>query len=62
MRVLLSDESKCVRVYVLTFVPADFYISKEANLDNLPEQSQDQVGFPSHQIMGVNAHHHTADC
>lgn len=51
----------CVCVCALTFVLADLYISKEANLDNLPEQTQDQMGFPSHQIMGVDAHHHTAD-
>lgn len=51
----------CECTCALTFVPADFYISKEANLDNLPEQSQDQMRLPSHQIMGVNAHHHAAD-
>lgn len=61
---LLSDESgeSVDSVFQLTFVPADFYISKEANFDNLPEQSQDQVGFSSHQIRGINIHHHTADC
>lgn len=60
---LLSDESEesVDSVFQLTFVPADFYISKEANFDNLPEQSQDQVGFSSHQIRGINIHHHTAD-
>lgn len=46
----------------LTFVPADFYISKQANLDDLPVQAQDQVGFPSHQIVSVNAHDRAADC
>lgn len=51
----------CVCVRMLTFVPADFYISKQANFDNLPEQSQNQMGFPSHQVMGVNAHHRAAD-
>lgn len=53
----------CVHVNacVLTFVLAELYISKEADLDNLPEQSQDQMGFPSHQLMGVDAHHCAAD-
>lgn len=42
-------------------IPADGDISKEADLDDLPQQAQDQMGFPSHQIMGVDAHHRTAD-
>lgn len=46
---------------MLTFVPADLYISKESDLDDLPEQPQDQVRFPRHHVVGVHAHHRAPD-
>lgn len=46
---------------MLTFVPADLYISKQADLDDLPEEAQHQVGLPGHEIVGVDAHHRAAD-
>lgn len=45
----------------LTFILAEFYISEEADLDDLPEQSQDQVGCPGPQIMGINVDDSAAD-
>lgn len=46
---------------MLTFVPAELYISKQTNFDDLPEEAQHQVGLPGHEIMGVDAHHRAAD-
>lgn len=57
----LESEGWNQKVLMQTFVPADLYVSKQADLDDLPEQAQDQVGLPGHEIMGVDAHHHTAD-
>lgn len=44
-----------------TFVSADLYVSKQADLDDLPEEAQDQVRLPGYEIMGVDAHHRAAD-
>lgn len=57
----IAKKNKCECLCALTFVPADFYISKQADLNNLPEQSQDQMGFSSHQVMGINVDHRAAD-
>lgn len=49
-------------VSILTFVPADLYVSKEPDLDDLPEQPQDQVRLPRHHVVGIHAHHCAPDC
>lgn len=59
----LSGEKRGAKseALMLTFVPAELYISKQADLDDLPEEAQHQVGLPGHEIMGIDAHHRAAD-
>ena len=45
---------------MLTLIPADLDVGQQAGLDDLPEEPQNQVGFPSHQVAGVNVHHRAA--
>ena len=51
----------CICVVMLTLVPADLNVGQQAGLNDLPEEPKDQVGFPSHQVAGVDVHHRAAD-
>lgn len=50
-----------VRVFVRTFIAAQLYVSKQSNLDNLPEESKHQVRFSLPQILGSDIDNLAAD-
>ena len=56
-RLAREQALKCER----TFVPAEFDVGKQADLDDLPEQAQHQVGFALLQVQSSDVHHMTPD-
>ena len=44
-----------------TFVPAELDVGEQADLDDLPEQTQNQVGFALLQVQSSDVHHVTSD-
>ena len=44
-----------------TFVPADLNVSKQPDLDNLPQETQDQVLPALLQVLSSDVHHVAAD-
>lgn len=59
--VLDPQTSLAVRVFVRTFIAAQLYVSKQSNLDNLPEESKHQVRFSLPQILGSDIDNLAAD-
>ena len=44
-----------------TFVPAEFDVGEQPDLDDLPQQTQDQVLPALLQVLGSDVHHMAAD-
>lgn len=44
-----------------TFISAELDVGKEANLDDLPQEAQHQMGLPFFQVQSADVHHVAAD-
>lgn len=44
-----------------TFISAELDVSEQADLDDLPQQAQHQMGLPLSQVQSTDVHHVAAD-
>ena len=44
-----------------TFISAELDVSEQADLDDLPQQAQHQMGLPLSQVQSPDVHHVAAD-